>query len=125
MIRRPPRSTLFPYTTLFRSVPVGVPLAPLEAVDEPGGDPDAAKHDRQRRREVLAVARPPDEQELVDRLELGLPRERERVVARDGQKSGEPLGSVVPAPPPPPELPARRRAPGRGRGAAPRGPADG
>src|SRR5256885_10215146 len=23
MIRRPPRSTLFPYTTLFRSVPVG------------------------------------------------------------------------------------------------------
>src|SRR2546430_13463028 len=64
MIRRPPRSTLFPYTTLFRSVPVGVPLAPLEAVDEPGGDPDAAKHDRQRRREVLAVARPPDEQEL-------------------------------------------------------------
>src|SRR3712207_8406586 len=26
MIRRPPRSTLFPYTTLFRSVPGGVPL---------------------------------------------------------------------------------------------------
>src|SRR3712207_8126727 len=24
MIRRPPRSTLFPYTTLFRSVPLGV-----------------------------------------------------------------------------------------------------
>src|SRR2546423_3210767 len=24
MIRRPPRSTLFPYTTLFRSAPVGV-----------------------------------------------------------------------------------------------------
>src|SRR3712207_8432981 len=26
MIRRPPRSTLFPYTTLFRSVEVGVPV---------------------------------------------------------------------------------------------------
>src|SRR5438876_3553681 len=26
MIRRPPRSTLFPYTTLFRSVDEGVPL---------------------------------------------------------------------------------------------------
>src|SRR3712207_1713228 len=26
MIRRPPRSTLFPYTTLFRSVPVRVPM---------------------------------------------------------------------------------------------------
>src|SRR3712207_7219386 len=25
MIRRPPRSTLFPYTTLFRSLPVEVP----------------------------------------------------------------------------------------------------
>src|SRR5207248_8553771 len=24
MIRRPPRSTLFPYTTLFRSIPVGI-----------------------------------------------------------------------------------------------------
>src|SRR2546422_1820253 len=42
MIRRPPRSTLFPYTTLFRSVPVGhrndrirvlvtLPLPPLAA----------------------------------------------------------------------------------------------
>src|SRR2546422_4326525 len=32
MIRRPPRSTLFPYTTLFRSVPVivtNVPTGPL------------------------------------------------------------------------------------------------
>src|SRR2546430_8312726 len=26
MIRRPPRSTLFPYTTLFRSLPVGIDL---------------------------------------------------------------------------------------------------
>src|SRR2546427_1703264 len=26
MIRRPPRSTLFPYTTLFRSVPFGILL---------------------------------------------------------------------------------------------------
>src|SRR2546430_12990157 len=27
MIRRPPRSTLFPYTTLFRSIPPARPLA--------------------------------------------------------------------------------------------------
>src|SRR3712207_9431333 len=36
MIRRPPRSTLFPYTTLFRSVTAGVPtvfLALLQALD--------------------------------------------------------------------------------------------
>src|SRR3712207_2435685 len=29
MIRRPPRSTLFPYTTLFRSVPAASPAAGL------------------------------------------------------------------------------------------------
>src|SRR5438132_2662223 len=31
MIRRPPRSTLFPYTTLFRSSRSRSPAAPLEA----------------------------------------------------------------------------------------------
>src|SRR3712207_7552218 len=36
MIRRPPRSTLFPYTTLFRSV------FHVEAVDERGNDPALA-----------------------------------------------------------------------------------
>src|SRR2546425_8833176 len=36
MIRRPPRSTLFPYTTLFRSRPVVLPREPIEA------DPEAA-----------------------------------------------------------------------------------
>src|ERR1043165_3555602 len=30
MIRRPPRSTLFPYTTLFRSMPVGHVVMPLQ-----------------------------------------------------------------------------------------------
>src|SRR2546422_7695368 len=29
MIRRPPRSTLFPYTTLFRSLPLGREVEPL------------------------------------------------------------------------------------------------
>src|SRR3989442_3741879 len=36
MIRRPPRSTLFPYTTLFRSVALGV--LDLAAVDREHGD---------------------------------------------------------------------------------------
>src|SRR3712207_6495168 len=35
MIRRPPRSTLFPYTTLFRSV-LGVPLVALLREEAPG-----------------------------------------------------------------------------------------
>src|SRR5437588_8858098 len=43
MIRRPPRSTLFPYTTLFRSPgrnPAGQPASPLHGLEchEPVGD---------------------------------------------------------------------------------------
>src|SRR2546422_5522078 len=37
MIRRPPRSTLFPYTTLFRSAPF-----PPPRLRQGGGDPDPA-----------------------------------------------------------------------------------
>src|SRR2546423_4984859 len=35
MIRRPPRSTLFPYTTLFRSTRLGRPLLPGWATPHP------------------------------------------------------------------------------------------
>src|SRR5438132_7527422 len=43
MIRRPPRSTLFPYTTLFRSVHGAAGLPALHArTGEPGSQPDAA-----------------------------------------------------------------------------------
>src|SRR3712207_8446043 len=34
MIRRPPRSTLFPYTTLFRSPPREVMTGPMQAVSD-------------------------------------------------------------------------------------------
>src|SRR2546430_8692975 len=37
MIRRPPRSTLFPYTTLFRSVSDS-DNRPNHGIDRPGGD---------------------------------------------------------------------------------------
>src|SRR2546427_7062135 len=70
MIRRPPRSTLFPYTTLFRSlrppVPVGVvrrrglPVRPDVRPGQEGGVPRGAEGPRARRR--LPVQR------------LGLPR---------------------------------------------------
>src|SRR2546426_3568371 len=36
MIRRPPRSTLFPYTTLFRSIPDGLDATVLARVIEEG-----------------------------------------------------------------------------------------
>src|SRR3712207_8179558 len=35
MIRRPPRSTLFPYTTLFRSLPEDVALRPADRDGRP------------------------------------------------------------------------------------------
>src|SRR2546421_9047717 len=37
MIRRPPRSTLFPYTTLFRSTSIGEPHAGLRVGDTGAG----------------------------------------------------------------------------------------
>src|SRR2546422_4410272 len=53
MIRRPPRSTLFPYTTLFRSLRARV--APLRERRDPalrrrvgGRDPGRATHDARR-----------------------------------------------------------------------------
>src|SRR5438034_11831553 len=46
MIRRPPRSTLFPYTTLFRSGPRGA--APGGGDGVPGAEPLPQEHLRQR-----------------------------------------------------------------------------
>src|SRR3712207_7462865 len=61
MIRRPPRSTLFPYTTLFRSVPahrvdVAAEPRPLQQEPEDGVDDDHHDH-RLRDAGHAAVAR--------------------------------------------------------------------
>src|SRR3712207_8533052 len=37
MIRRPPRSTLFPYTSLFRSAVIAADVAVQKSQDAPGG----------------------------------------------------------------------------------------
>src|SRR2546426_8658007 len=52
MIRRPPRSTLFPYTTLFRSLPIGRLELPLEGV------PAREHHERQHRADQVAAEDP-------------------------------------------------------------------
>src|SRR5688572_32579759 len=44
MIRRPPRSTLFPYTTLFRSINGGFRLAPKTRRDD--GEQRASRRDQ-------------------------------------------------------------------------------
>src|SRR3712207_7842780 len=44
MIRRPPRSTLFPYTTLFRSVRTLAGVVRRDLATEPEGAPDDQYH---------------------------------------------------------------------------------
>src|SRR5256885_9565263 len=43
MIRRPPRSTLFPYTTLFRSRRARAPGIPSRFVSQRHGDPEGSR----------------------------------------------------------------------------------
>src|SRR2546427_4194656 len=45
MIRRPPRSTLFPYTTLFRSTVAAAPAAPVQA-DQRGTEEGSVQQSR-------------------------------------------------------------------------------
>src|SRR2546426_5705158 len=52
MIRRPPRSTLFPYTTLFRSRQVGDQEIPIDE------DPRAERHAQQRVERRVVRAHP-------------------------------------------------------------------
>src|SRR3712207_8497739 len=61
MIRRPPRSTLFPYTTLFRSQAVGDEQvhADQQGRAEPGDEPD----------DDLGAESAPEDARLVDLLE--------------------------------------------------------
>src|SRR3712207_8217920 len=61
MIRRPPRSTLFPYTTLFRS-PHEAPRARADGgrdLVERRVEHEVAEHHRAARDPPLGVARPP------------------------------------------------------------------
>src|SRR5437016_8829085 len=53
MIRRPPRSTLFPYTTLFRSSRVDAQRHGIEVGAEPGKDHDLAVEDGALRLDLL------------------------------------------------------------------------
>src|SRR2546423_15534124 len=83
MIRRPPRSTLFPYTTLFRSLRIEVEDAPVGRLEgRDAGRPDV----EQDRRHVGDV----EQRGLVvahEIVELAL-----RVLAPDRDRSHEGLG---------------------------------
>src|SRR3712207_7023218 len=80
MIRRPPRSTLFPYTTLFRSA--GLP----PHLDEMGQDVGEIRGDRRHRRDRAhegAGARPAVDQPLArERVERAADRHADRKSTR-------------------------------------------
>src|SRR3712207_8955694 len=76
MIRRPPRSTLFPYTTLFRSAE----LAALPVVEAgPVGDEEDLRRVVRRQRPLARQARRPPAMEHVQRrhVDLDLARSEE------------------------------------------------
>src|SRR3712207_8806675 len=79
MIRRPPRSTLFPYTTLFRSVGEHHQVERRRVVDVEGrlGQPLGAQH---------PVA-DPDRLALVEEVRVG--QDREATVARSEEHTSE------------------------------------
>src|SRR3712207_8321951 len=62
MIRRPPRSTLFPYTTLFRSAGDACPVEQVE-------DRADQEHHRERRDEAADVDDPVRRAEVAQRVE--------------------------------------------------------
>src|SRR2546422_2175299 len=74
MIRRPPRSTLFPYTTLFRSLPCPAKLAALHLrAEEKGTLPVRTQSERPEKAaaRALRVARSEEHtSELQSRLHL-------------------------------------------------------
>src|SRR2546426_3607877 len=59
MIRRPPRSTLFPYTTLFRSSPMHPHIEARPPCGTGGAPPRRALRARESRRTTCAAADPP------------------------------------------------------------------
>src|SRR2546422_7020751 len=79
MIRRPPRSTLFPYTTLFRSPDAGLSGGQDRRVDEP--EPHDPAADRSSRRRPGGRRRlPPGARQVWHRRGGGalLPPQREK-----------------------------------------------
>src|SRR2546422_3364840 len=73
MIRRPPRSTLFPYTTLFRSLAARCRPVPAEPpVRSPRAIGAAAAQDRRRQRDRLAPASASRSEEHTSELQSRL-----------------------------------------------------
>src|SRR5437762_8020006 len=84
MIRRPPRSTLFPYTTLFRSVGelFGLRLAQAARRHRRGANAHAARHHRLLRRSEEHTSELQSPMYLVCRLLLEKKKKKRQESAR-------------------------------------------
>src|SRR5256886_11679808 len=74
MIRRPPRSTLFPYTTLFRSVPARAARAPATRADSHAADTGRRHRSEEHTSELQSQSN------LVCRLLLEKKKKKVRIV---------------------------------------------
>src|SRR2546422_4418997 len=102
MIRRPPRSTLFPYTTLFRSLLAQLedPVLPVALRAEPGKCGGKGR--------IVPAAREPrgvvDQPQRAQRLEQGqlAPLERHEVLVarKQGRELSRPRSPLAPEPHP-------------------------
>src|SRR6266496_6176711 len=109
MIRRPPRSTLFPYTTLFRSSPRWPPPRPADRSTPEGRARPRLAHRHARRGEGASLPGPP----LPGRSHLH-PAPRARVGGRLPGGAGRPDHlRPIPAPPRPPLPPLPAPVPRR------------
>src|SRR3712207_7434258 len=68
MIRRPPRSTLFPYTTLFRSRPVRLRLRVVRRLRVPAADLPGRRREVRRRHRRSSGARAAGRRGAVERV---------------------------------------------------------
>src|SRR2546426_9214257 len=92
MIRRPPRSTLFPYTTLFRSIPERFCLAHLGHREDYGAQP------RMRSEEHTSELQSPCN--LVCRLLLEKKKKKHKIIADTSQhtytqKNAKPITTIT------------------------------
>src|SRR2546430_4555380 len=87
MIRRPPRSTLFPYTTLFRSGPARIPLPGFTSVGTASVDQGQMEGNRDGKRSEEHTSELQSQSNLVCRLLL----EKKTNSAGDDVRQGEQL----------------------------------
>src|SRR2546422_11321354 len=97
MIRRPPRSTLFPYTTLFRSAEAGAAGSLRDAAREAAGGHEELNRLVRRDRGQRSVRPAEDDRRGFVQIELKLEPGR-LLTQRDGEDEGQRDNADVPSP---------------------------